>query len=652
MYSQSLEEFDTLDIFKDCEQAVFENNIGEDIESSTIKDELTALEESPLDLNEASSEELMQIPGVSSIIAARIVERRSILPFHSKRELLVIEGISNDLYKTMRSYVEVKKIRDSNKFFLISRASTDIEDRRGFITGEYPGSKFQVIHKMKSTHTFLKNSLFNPLSAIQVGAVTKRDPGEIHYIDFLSGFILLDIPSWSSNCLVGDYKINAGEGLIFWSSSAFSKGNNSILPTRKNGNGFKPNYSTDENSFFRGMVLSLGIKDLKFQLFYSNKPIHASLDSSGQITSIFQSGLFRTQNEREKKNATRESLIGYSSSIIVFNNLKFNFAGYLSHFLNSYLSKGIRNMYSSDIWMQGITCNYTNDRLDLFSEFAMDYNHLVATISGVTFEPSNIVSLTSVARKYPRGFQSIHGNAFGEMQGNNQNETGLYCGIRLHPVKSFIISAYVDQYKFPAPTKLIKEPSQGSDYLIFIEYPIQKSDVISFRFRKKESPTEINFIDTYGRIFQKLEHKKQENYRITNKISPTPTIQVKTKIEWTSVGYSEGKEHEKGILLSQSFKVKFYFTIHSQVTFFDTDSYESRLYDFEEDIPGVYSNPALFGRGIRWNGIIRYDFFEKCFITLKYSKTYKDAVYSIGSGLDEIIGNQKSHLSLQMNIQF
>jgi hypothetical protein len=85
---------------------------------------------------------------------------------------------------------------------------------------------------------------------------------------------------------------------------------------------------------------------------------------------------------------------------------------------------------------------------------------------------------------------------------------------------------------------------------------------------------------------------------------------------------------------------------------FETDSYDSRIYEYEDDLPHAFSNPPLYGRGVRWYLILRYEIFSKVSLATKYSQTIKEGVTTIGSGLDEIEGNTQSLLSMQLDVRF
>jgi hypothetical protein len=92
-------------------------------------------------------------------------------------------------------------------------------------------------------------------------------------------------------------------------------------------------------------------------------------------------------------------------------------------------------------------------------------------------------------------------------------------------------------------------------------------------------------------------------------------------------------------------------TIDARLAFFDTDSYDSRVYEFESEVRGTVSNPALYGRGRRWYVVVRYSLLGGLDISAKYSQTYRDDLKVIGSGLDQIDGNVDSRLTAQVDFR-
>ncbi len=115
-----------------------------------------------------------------------------------------------------------------------------------------------------------------------------------------------------------------------------------------------------------------------------------------------------------------------------------------------------------------------------------------------------------------------------------------------------------------------------------------------------------------------------------------------------------GNPSSQGVGLLFSHQVRFMpdkrTSIVGSVIFFDTDSFDSRLYAYENDVRGVFANQAAFGRGTRWFLLVLFNISEALQISAKYAETYRDDVKTIGSGADQIPGNTKSRLNVQLDM--
>ncbi|MFZ1618028.1 MAG: hypothetical protein WAT41_11825, partial [Flavobacteriales bacterium] len=85
---------------------------------------------------------------------------------------------------------------------------------------------------------------------------------------------------------------------------------------------------------------------------------------------------------------------------------------------------------------------------------------------------------------------------------------------------------------------------------------------------------------------------------------------------------------------------------------FSTDSYDARIYAFESDVPGVFSLPPVYGQGLRWYGMVRWSVARGIDVWARYGSwayLHQDA---ISSGLQEISGDRRSDLKLELRLKF
>ena len=84
-------------------------------------------------------------------------------------------------------------------------------------------------------------------------------------------------------------------------------------------------------------------------------------------------------------------------------------------------------------------------------------------------------------------------------------------------------------------------------------------------------------------------------------------------------------------------------------TCFQTGSYDSRIYAYEHDLPGVLTIRPLYGRGIRWFVLIKGKPFRGLTVSFKYSLMTRYGVCSLGSGNDRMEGNKEHQCGIQMD---
>ncbi|MEZ4691412.1 MAG: hypothetical protein R3A12_15135, partial [Ignavibacteria bacterium] len=131
-------------------------------------------------------------------------------------------------------------------------------------------------------------------------------------------------------------------------------------------------------------------------------------------------------------------------------------------------------------------------------------------------------------------------------------------------------------------------------------------------------------------------------------------LRFRSRFEYVNVEYRNFTGSNKGYLFYSDIRlipVK-RMTLDTRFIFFNTDSYDSRIYEFENDIQGVMSNLPLYGEGRRWYVVIKYRPFPFINLSAKYAETYFEGVKSIGSGNDRIEGDVSNRLSFGLEAGF
>jgi len=245
---------DTTDLnTEELEEKLLESIEDENIDETTVLDFLETLKRNPYNLNEVSEQELQNIPFINAIIANRIVEyRKKSGRFNSKRELLRVEGITDELYENIKVYLivprsttdyvigetgitEPEKVRLSKglveRFDLRYRARfiQDLQTKAGFLdSSKYLGSKAKIYNQLNFRYNF-------PDVKFQGNLTIEKDPGETDLNDFSSYGIMMSDYKWINKVIAGDYTLHFGQGLSLWSSLSFSTGVNTVNGLKKRG---------------------------------------------------------------------------------------------------------------------------------------------------------------------------------------------------------------------------------------------------------------------------------------------------------------------------------------------------------------------------------------------------------------------------------
>jgi hypothetical protein len=274
-------------------------------------------------------------------------------------------------------------------------------------------------------------------------------------------------------------------------------------------------------------------------------------------------------------------------------------------FLNSipWRAEGTYGLRGKTWSNHGIHYNYTWRNLHLFGELAVDKGMNGAVISGMMISVDPTVDLAILHRWIGKGYQAVNAGAFTEAS-KPSNEHGCYINVQVRPVSRIQVEGYFDLFIHPWLRFGVDRPSTGSDLSIMVTYTTRK------------------------------------NWRIHWQHVITRSISIRGRIEM--VWY---RDKDLGFLgffdiLYASSEKPWSVSLRYQV--FGSDSYDSRIYAFENDVLNFYSIPAFFNKGRHYYINIKYRVSSKISFWMKWSSTLFTETTSIGSGLDKIAGNVRS----------
>jgi helix-hairpin-helix protein len=668
---------DTLDASDDRTIEKLIENQTTDVEDSELLDYLKKLESNPLDLNSVTEKDLEKIPFISAVISKNIVQfRTNHKNFSSVGELKLVNGIDDDLYKKISRFLSVSEAKHDYKkdelgrvekinssglmkafdFHMRNRFTNDLQPSIGFLDTAkgYKGSRPKIYNRLEMKYS-LKSLEFSG------GMVSEKDPGETKLFDFIGGYAEMKGNGFIDQALIGDYTLEFGQGMTLWSSVAFSKGNDAVATIKKYGEDIDSYNSVNEIQYFRGgaskLKLSTSLGDLNFYGFYSYHSFDATIDSTlGEVSTVYYDGYHRTLSELKRKNSVKEKLYGgrlfYEST-----SAKFGLTYYRSFFDRNFEVKDLYDFSGNKTNGLGGDYDIIYKNINLFGEWARSYNGSIGGLSGARalfFSEKMSVDIIVLVRNYPKDFIMLHSYGFGEQRGLTQNEFGIYSGIKFKVPGFVTIDAYIDQYKFPYRTFYKPVPTKGRDFLFYTEWKLSHELSLYTRYKNENKENVITIPDEFGHGVDRIFARAQNNYRLQFDYDISKTFRVRSRFEYSFVDNAGFKTSEKGIMFFSDFRVKPFtgFLVDGRFIIFQTDSYDSRIYEYENEVDGVIYNPALYGKGRRWYLIIKYEPLDYLQLSAKYSETYFDGVKSIGSGNDEVIGDFKNRFAIQLDLEF
>jgi hypothetical protein len=627
----------------------------EETDSENNDDLLERIEEikqNPLDLNSVSLNDLLRIPFLNLNTAQLIIDQRDRFGYYySINELNMIENLDHELIKKIIPFLYAsKKITinentndiSSDNYYMNktrlqfrTRIKSVLQPNSGFLEKKYFGNKLNNYSRILLDYGKIFSTSF----------IIEKDPGEKSLSDFYSFNLVVKNLYGFDKILVGDYNVEFGQGLALWSPYSFGKGGDISGPINKRNRNIVQYKSTDENRFFRGLALSYLITNWRVSLFFSKNNFDASMDTVlGDYTSISLDGYHRTDDELNKKNIGEEKFFGARIDYKI-RNIQIGFLAYQSSFNKQFFRKSLYDLAGDRFDFYSFSYDYILNNFNFSGEIAYNKKS-VASINSVQIALSDKITFVTLIRSYPRNYIPLHSFGFGENSGATQNEFGIYTGLEWKTIIGKL-NIYGDFFSFPSSTYFIDLPSNGSEY--YIDLTSKISNQVESYLRYKNETKDVNASLVERKIVAQRERQSIRGDIVYN---VSKDIRIKSRVEFNTIKIVETNSFEKGFLVFQDLKMSIVknFNVYSRFIFYQTDSFNSAVYEFENDVEGVLSNFAMYGEGMRWYLLLKYKLMNKIEISFKYSETYKPKEKTLSSGDSEIFNNLDNRFNLQIEL--
>lgn len=648
---------------KDAIEAFAEDN-PEETDLSSLTDRLTNFQRHPINLNKTTPEQLKELFFLSPlqinnffIYTAKnrlldVLELQAIPGF----DIATVNKVLPFVTLTNLSYTGTLKPKDllfKSNHDLMLRYSSVLQQQKGF--KDLTGSRY-----LGTPEKLLVRYRYNFMEILSATINMEKDPGESiishkHGVDYLSANIALFKLGMIRKLVIGDYTLQFGQGLTLWSGFSFGKGPDVTSVAAKD-IGLKPYTSTNEAAFFRGIASTIFMGgNINFTPFISVRKLDASLkalpDGSFTVSNINISGLHRTQTELKNQKSLKQQVYGAAVQYLT-GNLNIGIIGYQSQYQHRFTTGNQSyNRYSftgKKLENAGFHYNYTFRNIYLYGEIGHSSGAGHAIIHGAMASLSPKTSVVLLYRNYEKDYHNFFSKAVGEGT-ETSNEQGWYTGFNHKLPGNLTWSFYGDYFKFPWLKYRVGAPSSGFEALSQLDYVKRKVFKVTLRFkveRKQQNPDA-------GSSQESLEPLIKENYRLdwSWKISRKFNFHQRTEI----ANYQKGiKRKETGFLIFQDVDytpLSARISANCRLAFFNTPSYNSRIYAYEDDVLYAGGSGVYAGKGFRSYVNSRYKLSRKADLWTKFALSVYSGVKTIGSGLDEIEGNKKSEFTLQLRYQ-
>jgi hypothetical protein len=624
----------------------------------------------PLNLNTATEEQLRALFILNSTQLHDFLQYRSESgPLLSIYELQVIPSFTEGTIRLLEPFVLVadspstgwkgltNRILQEKNNYLLTRLERTLETRAGFQENmgplQYAGSATKWYNRFRVSAP----------GDFSIGLTAENDAGEKiqwspkqkqYAFDFLSAHAQVMNKGNLSNLIVGDYQAQFGQGLTLGGGFGMGKGSETITTLRRSNLGFIPYTSAVEFGFFRGAAASVKFgKGITVHGFYSglwrDGRTDTTEDAAENISSLYLSGFHRTASEITARKNLKETNVG---SVLQFTSTQLDAGLILHHTFFSIPISRTPNLYNQFTFNGsantniGGYANYAWRNFSVFAEASKSVGGGEAGVAGLLASLSNSFDISFLYRNFSRNYYSFYSNALAENT-TPQNEEGFYWGWKYRLGKKHGASGYMDVFRFPWLKYRSYQPSRGHEWMLRYNFVPSKNTLLFAQIRQEEKVRNLSGDNpTYATAMG-----IKTNFWLNADYPVTDWLSLKTRAQMTT--YELGDTRSTGFALVQDVNVVWRrVSFSGRMALFHTDDYDTRIYLYERDAWLAFSIPVLQGIGIRRYFLIQYQATNRLDFWFRWAATEYENRDTIGSSGEEINGNSRNDLKLQVRLKF
>lgn len=564
-----------------------------------IYEDLIQFTEKPLNLNHAGVDDLINFPLITPVQAAAIVAHRKRFGLFLQLAELQVAGMEPEQIRALAPFVHIApgmedRVKDFAKKLQQGKIELIVTSRR-----RYPDPEETYNADLLAMSTRLRYTLPGIYS---FGITAEKDPGESWWNrgpDYVSAHAAIFNFGAVKSLVAGDYVLSLGQGLVMGSGIGIGK-SASVLNIKRSQPAVKAYRGVNEFLFLRGIASTLRLgKNWDFTVALASNGISARIGDTaglagGGFSSLDLDGLHRNIDEIQGKNSLRRNLQGYW---LQRNGKAGNFGGGMARFSNSIAqlpSEDLYRLYNPTGRQQHFYHAWqanTIGRMHLFSEWAwLAETRKHAVSAGALVSLGKWAEWSVHIRDYAAGFISPYSTAFGN---SNQNEQGLYMGLKMNFTRKLSLSNYCDMARQPWLTFRFYAPSRTQDLLWQLDYAATKKTQLYVRYRYivrsiQNSEGTAKSISTYTTQLLRV--------NVSAAVSSNSRVELRAEhslgIDGPSAGHSSLFYGEYTTKVNPG-----RWQLIMRYSLFDVSGFYNRLYAYENQLLYDFGTVAFFGKG-------------------------------------------------------
>lgn len=504
---------------------------------------LEVLQQHPVDLNAATVEDLLAIPLLKITDAFKIVGARS--EFGAFRSIADLDrtGLDPATIDALRPYVTVRaKLLDRADLSIRSRATRQL-----------------VTPSSNRYYTRLTGRTVEHNACL----IMERDPFETSLFDYWRAGLVITDADGPRTFAIGAYDLDFGAGAVLSSQGSFYRGADFRLLASQRG--ILPRTTVGENDGFWGAAITDSFL-LKYSLLYSHRRRDGRIDSLGFARSFDDSGDHSDSSGLAHQRRIREEIAGYNCAWCCAGLTVEQRTIWIDYDPAFACQDSSREFYGSQALVSGLGVRYQEPSLLIFGEAVRAHRGLLGGLFGLAVNLPARVDLTFAGKYFPDGFYSPLGaeaedNRLRLVVDLSQRSSIVDLGATIEASnRTDLDTAAYDV------TGAVMRRLGRADLHLLLDWRFLADQLVSYGSRAS-----INWAVAAGAYLRlRLEDK-----------------------------HERAADSDRGILTAiEAGGSSPRFVGKLGGGWFQTDSYASRVYCYEPDLPGVITNRAHYGSGL------------------------------------------------------